>query len=243
MNYKRVQFVMSAVFATGSLAIAAGAECSSLAGLKLPHTSITLAQSVAPGAFTEPVEKLAMTNGTYDMLPAFCRVAGLLKPTSDSNIRFEVWMPLENWNYKFQGVGNGGFAGYLPFPDLGSQLALNYATAGTDTGHIGGDASWAPGRPQKTIDFGYRAIHETAAAAGDHQSVLRGRSHAFLLQRVFEWGPAGADGGPAISRGLRRHHRRSARSELDTKFRQLHLDARDLWTCGRLHPKFETECD
>ncbi len=149
----------------GPLAMAAATDCGSLATLKLPHTSITVAQSVAPGAFTQPREKFDMTNGTYDKLPAFCRVAGVLQPSADSNIRFEVWMPASNWNRKFQGVGNGGFAGYLPFPDLAAQLELNYATAGTDTGHIGGDASWAPGHPDKTIDFGYRAIHETAVVA------------------------------------------------------------------------------
>lgn len=164
MNCERIRFLMWTVLAVPSLASAAG-DCSSLASLKLLHTTITVAQSVAAGAFTQPPEKLAMTNGTYDKLPAFCRVAGVLKPTADSNIRFEVWMPLENWNHKFQGVGNGGFAGYLPFPDMGAPLALNYAPAGTDTGHIGGDASWAPGHPQKTIDFGYRAIHETAVTA------------------------------------------------------------------------------
>jgi feruloyl esterase len=155
--------MMSTVLAP--LAMSAGTDCASLAALKLPHTSITVAQSVAAGAFKQPEERFAMTNGTYDKLPAFCRVAGVLKPSSDSLIRFEVWMPIENWNHKFQGVGNGGFAGYLPFPELGSQLTLNSATAGTDTGHIGGDASWAPGHPEKAIDFGYRAIHETAVAA------------------------------------------------------------------------------
>jgi feruloyl esterase len=168
MDEKRVRFLTRAfimMFASVSVAMAAGADCGSLSGLKLPHTTITLAQSVVPGAFTQPPERFAMTNGTYDKLPAFCRVAGVLKPTADSNIRFEVWMPSENWNQKFEGIGNGGFAGYLPFPDLGSLLALNNAVAGTDTGHVGGDASWAPGHPDKTIDFGYRAIHETAVAA------------------------------------------------------------------------------
>src|SRR5260370_247667 len=104
--------------AVAPLAMAAGTDFGGLAGLKLPPISITVAQSVAPGAFTQPHEKFDMTNGTYDKLPGFCRVAGVLQPSADSNIRFEVWMPAENWNHKFQGVGNGGFAGYLPFPDL-----------------------------------------------------------------------------------------------------------------------------
>jgi len=88
-------------------ALAAQSDCGSLAALKLPHTSITVAQSVAPGALTQPPEKFDMTNGTYDKLPAFCRVAGVIQPSADSNIRFEVWMPAQNWNHKFEGVGKG----------------------------------------------------------------------------------------------------------------------------------------
>jgi len=157
--------VMVAGAMASSLPIAAGADCGSLARLNLPHTSITVAQSVTPGGFKQPEERFVLSQGTYDKLPAFCRVAGVLKPSADSIIRFEVWMPAENWNHKFQGVGNGGFAGYLPYADMTQPLSLNYAVAGTDTGHIGADASWAPGHPEEVIDFGYRGIHETAVAA------------------------------------------------------------------------------
>ena len=37
----------------------------------------------------------------------------VLKPTSDSLINMELWLPAENWNGKFMGVGNGGFAGSI----------------------------------------------------------------------------------------------------------------------------------
>ena len=41
-----------------------------------------------------------------------------------------------------------------------------YATAGTDDGHEGGNgAAWAIGHPEKLIDFGYRAVHETSVQA------------------------------------------------------------------------------
>ena len=36
-----------------------------------------------------------------------------MKPSSDSDIRFEVWLPASNWNGKFQGIGNGGYAGAI----------------------------------------------------------------------------------------------------------------------------------
>jgi feruloyl esterase len=102
-------------------------------------------------------------NKTPVDLPAFCRVAGVLKPTSDSDIKFEVWMPAAGWNGKFQDVGNGGFAGLVAYRSMAGMLKRGYATASTDDGHTGGaDVSWAIGHPEKVIDFGYRAVHETA---------------------------------------------------------------------------------
>src|SRR5262249_15055995 len=140
---------------------ASAATCEGLAELKLPNTTITTAQSMAPGAFAPP----ASSPGPYKELPAFCRVAGVIKPTNDSEIKFEVWIPGANWNGKFQGVGNGGFAGSISYTDLAGALARGYATASTDTGHSGGDASWALGHPEKIVDYGHRAIHEMTEKA------------------------------------------------------------------------------
>jgi len=137
------------------------ATCEGLAELNLPNTTITAAQSVAPGAFAPP----AGAPAPYKELPAFCRVAGVIKPTNDSEIKFEVWMPGANWNGKFQGVGNGGFAGSISYTDMAGALARGYATASTDTGHSGGDASWALGHPEKIVDYGHRAIHEMTEKA------------------------------------------------------------------------------
>lgn len=80
-------------------------------------------------------------------------MTGVIKPTSDSEIKFEVWLPAANWNGKFHGIGNGGFAGSIsyggPAGGLSGALARGYATASTDTGHSGGDASWALGHPER----------------------------------------------------------------------------------------------
>src|SRR3954471_14442907 len=68
-------------------------------------------------------------------IPAHCRVTMVLKPTSDSNINVELWLPVENWNGKFMGVGNGGWAGSIQGlnSDMPAALRLCVATAGTDT--------------------------------------------------------------------------------------------------------------
>jgi len=140
---------------------AAAATCESLAStLAIPHSTVTVT-AVPAGAFTPPGGQ------PIAGLPAFCRVQGSAKPTADSDIQFEVWMPASGWNGKFQGVGNGGFAGAISWGQMAMALRKGYATASTDTGHRAGgtDASWALGHPEKVTDFGHRAIHETAVAA------------------------------------------------------------------------------
>ncbi|MFN0087644.1 MAG: tannase/feruloyl esterase family alpha/beta hydrolase, partial [Blastocatellia bacterium] len=135
---------------------ARAATCESLREITLPNTTITIAESVAAGALKLP----SGGSATYKDLPAICRVAGVIRPTGDSEIKFEVWMPAAGWNGRFHGIGNGGFAGSISYAGMAGALARNYATASTDTGHTGGDASWALGHPEKIVDYGHRAIHE-----------------------------------------------------------------------------------
>jgi len=145
-----------------------GATCESLSGLKLRDTTITLAQSVAAGAFTPPTGTMTAPGlSRFKDAPAFCRVAAEVKPTKDSDIKIEVWMPLAGWNGKYQGQGNGGFAGSISYVGMADAVSRGYATAGTNTGHTGNatDASWAIGHPEKVIDFGYRGIHEMTQKA------------------------------------------------------------------------------
>jgi feruloyl esterase len=140
----------------------AAPNCEALAGLKLADTTITLAQSVEAGKFTVAPAPGGRGGGgnPYADLPAFCRVTATIKPSSDSDIQIEVWLPLTGWNGKFQGIGNGAWQGSITVGDLATGLRRGYAIAGTDTGHQGGSASFALGHPEKLIDYGYRAVHE-----------------------------------------------------------------------------------
>jgi len=137
--------------------------CEHLKSMQLPRTTITASDRVEAGAFSS-----ANARGyDYKTLPAFCRVQGVIAPSSDSHIEFEVWMPASGWNGKYQGIGNGGFAGEISYSQLASAMNAGYAASSTDTGHKGGgtDATWALGHPEKVVDYGYRAIHETAEKA------------------------------------------------------------------------------
>ncbi len=172
MPKRRILFFLGALLFVGvyDAAPASGQRsCESLAQLKLAHTKISLAQSVAAGAFTSPAPPAPgqAEAVSYKDVPAFCRVAADLAPTADSDIKVEVWIPAAGWNGKFQGQGNGGFAGVIDYRALAAAVKRGYATAETDTGHTGGgtDAVWAMGHPEKVIDFGYRGIHEMTAEA------------------------------------------------------------------------------
>ena len=132
-------------------------SCEAVAKQALPQARITSAVSVKAGPFmpagaaARPVD-----------LPAHCRIAATLTPSSDSDIKMELWLPLTGWNGKFMMVGNGGWSGAVPLPAMTEPLRRGYAVAGTDTGHEGGRGTFALGHPEKLTDFAHRAVHETA---------------------------------------------------------------------------------
>ena len=95
-----------------------------------------------------------------------CRVAATLTPSSDSDIKIEVWLPDPvRCNGKFLAVGNGGWAGVISYGGLASGVGDGYATAATDTGHVGNTAAFAMGHPEKLTDMAHRAVHEMTVQA------------------------------------------------------------------------------
>lgn len=160
---KRFLFALAILIAI-TVAPAHAASCEGLRELKLKDATITAAEPVAAGRFVLPGRPALPVFGN---LPAFCRVTAEIKPAGDSSIKVEVWMPLTGWNGKYQGHGNGGFAGAISYQGLAGSISRGYAAASTDTGHEGAgtDATWALGHPEKIIDFGYRAIHEMTLKA------------------------------------------------------------------------------
>ena len=74
-------------------------SCEQLAGLKLSYTTIISSIVVADA-------------------PARCEVTGIIRPTSDSQIKFAVWLPMAGWNGKYTQLGNGGWAGSTPYRQM-----------------------------------------------------------------------------------------------------------------------------
>ena len=167
----------------GALAVFAQTPCDKLASLTLPDATITAAEAIAAGPYraATPAPAAAAAPAAAPagggragvpggrggqppappVLPAFCRVALTLTPTADSHIEMEVWMPAENWNNKYQAIGNGGWAGSIQgFANMQAALREGYATSGNDTGHKGADPVFGLNHPEKLVDFAYRANHE-----------------------------------------------------------------------------------
>jgi feruloyl esterase len=144
-----------AVFLLAGLTLfAAPPKCADLSNLFLPNTTITSAEDVAAGAYT-PAGSPRSIN-----LPAFCRIAAVSRPVNDSEIHFEIWLPVPAaWNGKLEGTGNGGFSSGMSYTTMATALRQGYATAGSDTGHEGGDLRFGVGHPQKIVDWSYRAVH------------------------------------------------------------------------------------
>jgi feruloyl esterase len=147
--------LIAALFGVGATP-AIAATCASLAGLALPDTTITAAEPVAAGTYTAPDGEV------FANLPAFCRIAATLTPTSDSNIKIEVWMPYSGWNGRFLGTGNGGIGGLIVYTILAYFLPLNYAVANTDMGTSPAATEGGrvlTGHPEKQIDFATRSTN------------------------------------------------------------------------------------
>jgi hypothetical protein len=137
--------------------------CGRLTAQVLPHAVITAASDTPAGQITA------------------CKIEVTSRPSPDSDIRIEVWIPEgAAWNGRYLQYGNGGFAGQIDPKRLEAAAALGYAVAMTDDGHESGaptDGRWAIGHPQKVTDFGWRALKETTDTAK-------------ALIRAYQGGPA-----------------------------------------------------
>jgi feruloyl esterase len=148
-------------------ASAQSAACSALTGRTFDNGTSIVESTLVTSDAVRVSDSVTISN-----LPPFCRVQGVSKPSVDSDIRFEVWLPPPAaWNRKFLSTGEGGFAGQLNYQRNGLDGAMDellrrgYATASTDTGHRSSDQWWAVGHPEKAADYLHRAKHVTTVAA------------------------------------------------------------------------------
>lgn len=99
----------------------------------------------------------------------FCQVnVTLTHPGTGDAVNNQIWLPLDDWNGRFLGVGGGGYAAGV-WSSLGPAVQRGYAAVSTDAGHTqnnSGDASsWAlvsPGNVNQylLLDFASRSVHD-----------------------------------------------------------------------------------
>jgi len=170
--------------------------CSEIpANVNIDGAQLSAATLVPAGQFAPSGSKKSYT------IPAFCRVAGVAAPSSDSVIQFEVWIPSgAAWNGKLEVVGNGGYAGMIGYADMAQALARGYAVAGGDSGHEGPDSglSFVIGHPEKMADWGYRSVHAVTAVAKPLIAAARGMNP----QRSYYFG-CSTGGGQGLAEAQR----------------------------------------
>jgi feruloyl esterase len=150
------------IAASAATAQTGNLKCAALNALDLPSAKITSA-SIVPAAAS--LSGIRLPPALAARLPAFCRVRITDRPSPDSDINIELWLPVDGWNGRFRGTGNGGFAGVIYFTEMAAAVTEGYATAGTDTGHAGAEPDFALGHPEKVVDFGWRAVHDMTVAS------------------------------------------------------------------------------
>ena len=158
---------MALVNPSARAASGTAAACASLARLAFKDATVDSAKAYARDEFHVPARngQAAADANAPSGVPGFCRVQITLRPSSDSDIKMEVWLPMDRWNGKFVGVANFGTGGVLQYQNMVPELSSGYALAANDTGHSGAQPDFAVGHPEKMIDYAYRADHEMTVKA------------------------------------------------------------------------------
>jgi len=171
MKYRLHSILHLLVLITGGVVtVTAYAQqaCEDLASVRLSKTTITASTFIdTPPDYFPPrtTGPFGSPAGLKVSVP-FCRVVGYVEPVRGSHIGFEVWLPpADSWNQRFLAAGNPAFEGAIRYGGLARILEQGYAAASTDTGHVASGHSWAMGQPQRIVDWGHRAVHETTVVA------------------------------------------------------------------------------
>lgn len=156
--------VVAALFAVSAAAATASERCAALERISVDHVTITVAELNRTTRFT-PVER-GKTLPEITDLPAFCRVHGISRPVSGSEIGFEVWLPEQKWNDRLHVLGNGSYSSSIYWEQMADRIRRGDVAAATDTGHTGGgdDLQFVVERPEALADFAHRAVHESTVA-------------------------------------------------------------------------------
>jgi hypothetical protein len=150
---------------TNTAAPSPAAPATAIANKGGPLAPVRSCESLASVSLTNVTINTAVLDPGNATTPRSCRVnATSTHPPTGDRVTIEIWLPVDNYNGRFQGTGGGGFSGGSP-ASLPAPLRAGYAAGSTDTGHVGGSGSFAldaNGRFAWILmrDNAYLGIHE-----------------------------------------------------------------------------------
>ncbi len=153
-----LRLALALAWATGYGSAQSATDCARLLAVTTKDSTITSATFVEPPA---------TISGVSVGVP-FCRAQGIARPSPDSEIKFEVWLPptAAGWSNRLKVNGTGAFNGSIPYPRLAQDVGDGFVSAGSNMGHDGGEsASWTLNRPEPVKDWGLRAHFSVTTAA------------------------------------------------------------------------------
>lgn len=171
-----IRYLIAAAALGGAVLVGCGGSgpdpiaCENLKSTVLNGATVVSATPIPAGTFVAPSAAPGLLPPTtLTGMPAFCRVVGKAAPSADSDIGFEVWIPQSaQWNQKYMQIGTLAYSGFMQYGAMATALKRGYAVASTDTGHalaVPDLAAWATGRPEKIVDWGWRAHKVTTDLA------------------------------------------------------------------------------
>jgi hypothetical protein len=118
-------------------------------------------------------------------------VIATLTPSSDSDIKIEVWLPVSGWNDHFQAIGNGGWNGTMGYAPLAEAVKRGFSARRHRYGARRRKRKLRSGAPEKLTDFAYRAVHEMTVTSGPGSelgwSILGGQQAASVASDTFTY--------------------------------------------------------
>lgn len=138
-----------------------------------PYTKVTSAEIVAPDAsgtdlsWAEPDDRPRLKG-----LAPFCRVAATIRTSQSSRVGVEVWLPVNDWNGRLLGTGNGAYPTAVAHIEMIPAYKQRFAVVNTDMGLAPPQGKVLPagvkrldstplfvGDPSRFVDFGWRSTH------------------------------------------------------------------------------------
>ncbi|THZ86515.1 tannase and feruloyl esterase [Aureobasidium pullulans] len=158
--------------------LAEAKDCSQAAFQKIIPSNSTfnyVTKVAAGGTFTD-----AYANANATGLPEGCAVSVRVPTPGNSSYNMAIYLP-NKWNSRIMTTGNGGYAGFTNWQDLGIYSQYGFAALTTDTGHDNAnplDSTFALNKGSLE-NWGWRAMHGSVLVGKALSAAYYGENHKY----------------------------------------------------------------